>query len=161
MYTLVQALRPCTGRTAHRGNRGIALPFLDHGTRRGWGVSVTPRPILTPRKDPVPIVQEAGQAPGITTVQLQQENNNNRNTTDSTECSISYLIRFLSRQYPRWSEGYDHDNHRTSANNVITKYNSSEWFVMYSYWGDCALLRKTRLKVLYFWDRASSYNSGR
>jgi hypothetical protein len=32
--TLVQALRLCTGRTAHRGNRAIALLFLDHGTRR-------------------------------------------------------------------------------------------------------------------------------
>ena len=62
--TLVQALRLCTGRTAHRGSRGIALLFLDHGTRRGWGVSVTPRPLFTPRKDPVPIVQEAGWAPG-------------------------------------------------------------------------------------------------
>ena len=62
--TLVQALRLCTGRTAHRGIRGIALPFHDHGTRRGWGVSVTPRPLFTPGKDPVPIVQEAGWAPG-------------------------------------------------------------------------------------------------
>jgi hypothetical protein len=58
--TFVQALRLCTGRTAHRGSRGIALPFLDHSTRRGWGVSVTPRPLFTPRKDLVPIVQEAG-----------------------------------------------------------------------------------------------------
>ena len=33
--TLVQALRLCTGRTAHRGSRGIALHFLDHGTGRG------------------------------------------------------------------------------------------------------------------------------
>ena len=33
--TLVQALRLCIGRTAHRGNRGIALPFYDHGTRSG------------------------------------------------------------------------------------------------------------------------------
>jgi hypothetical protein len=62
--TLVQALRLCTGRRAHRGSRGIALPFHDHGTRRGWGVSVTPRPLFTPGKDPVPIVQEAGWAPG-------------------------------------------------------------------------------------------------
>ena len=46
--TLVQALRFCTGRTAHRGSRGIALLFHDHGTRRGWGVSVTPRPLFTP-----------------------------------------------------------------------------------------------------------------
>jgi hypothetical protein len=40
--TLVQALRLCTGRTAHKGSRGIAVLFLDHGTRRGWGVGVTP-----------------------------------------------------------------------------------------------------------------------
>jgi hypothetical protein len=58
--TLVQALRLCTGRTAHRGSRGIALLFHDHGTRRGWGVSVTPSTFFTPGKDPVPIVQEAG-----------------------------------------------------------------------------------------------------
>jgi len=61
--TLVQALRLCTGRTAHRGSRGIALLFHDYGTRREWGVSVTPRSLFTPRKDPVPIVQEAGWAP--------------------------------------------------------------------------------------------------
>ena len=63
--THVQALRPCTGRTAHRGSRSIALPFHDHGTRRGWGVSVTPWPLFTPGKDPVPIVQEAEWAPGL------------------------------------------------------------------------------------------------
>ena len=33
--TLVQALRLCTGHTPNRGSRGIALPFLDHGTRMG------------------------------------------------------------------------------------------------------------------------------
>jgi hypothetical protein len=62
--TLVQALRPRTGRTALRGSRGIALPFHDHGTRRGWGVSVTPRTLFTVGKDPVTIVQEAKWAPG-------------------------------------------------------------------------------------------------
>jgi len=50
--TLVQALRLCTGRTAHRGSRGIALPFHDHGTRREWGVSVTPPAALYPRERP-------------------------------------------------------------------------------------------------------------
>jgi hypothetical protein len=60
-YTGTKALyRP----TAHRGSRGTALLLLDHGTRRGWGVSVTPRPLFTPGKDPAPIVQEAGWAPG-------------------------------------------------------------------------------------------------
>jgi hypothetical protein len=34
-YTLVQALRLCTGRTAQRGSRGIALPFHDHATIGG------------------------------------------------------------------------------------------------------------------------------
>jgi hypothetical protein len=33
--TLIQALRLCTCRKTHRGSRGIALPFHDHGTRRG------------------------------------------------------------------------------------------------------------------------------
>jgi hypothetical protein len=61
--TLVQALRLCTGRTAHRSS-GIALLSHDHGTKRGWGVSVTPRPLFTPGKDPVPIVQGTGWAPG-------------------------------------------------------------------------------------------------
>jgi len=62
--TLVQALRLCTGRTAHSGSRGIALLFHDHDTRKGWGVRVTPRPLFTPGKDPVTIIQEAGWAPG-------------------------------------------------------------------------------------------------
>jgi len=63
--TLVQALRLCTGCTAHRRSRGIALLFLDSYTRRGWGVGVTPQALFTPGKDPVPIVQEAGWAPGL------------------------------------------------------------------------------------------------
>jgi hypothetical protein len=37
---------------------------MTNGTRRGWGFSVTPRPLFTPGKDPVPIVQRAGWAPG-------------------------------------------------------------------------------------------------
>jgi hypothetical protein len=45
---LVQALRFCTGHTAHTGSRGVALPFHDHGTRRGWGVSIMPQPLFTP-----------------------------------------------------------------------------------------------------------------
>ena len=62
--TLVQALRLCTGRTAHRGSRRVALLFLDHDTRTEWGVIITLRLLFTPGKDPVPIVQEAGWAPG-------------------------------------------------------------------------------------------------
>ena len=61
--TVVQALRLCTGRTAHRGSRGTALLFLDHCARRRWGVSVTPRPLFTPGKAPVLIVHETGWTP--------------------------------------------------------------------------------------------------
>ena len=63
-FTLVQALRLCTRRTAHRGSRGIALLFLDRGTRRGRVVSITPRPLFTSGKEPVPILQETGWASG-------------------------------------------------------------------------------------------------
>jgi len=49
---------------AQRMGRGIALLFHDRGTRRGWVVSSTPRPHFNPGIDPVPILQEAGWAPG-------------------------------------------------------------------------------------------------
>ena len=49
---------------AQRVGRGISLLSYDSGTRRWWVVSSTPRPQLTPGKDPVPIVQEAGWALG-------------------------------------------------------------------------------------------------
>jgi hypothetical protein len=55
-FNLVQALRLCTGHTARRGSRGLALPFFDHGTRRGWMVSVTPPGrSLPPRKTRYPL----------------------------------------------------------------------------------------------------------
>ena len=57
-YTLVQALRLWTGRTAHGGSRGIALLFLDHSIRRGRGVSVTLQPLFTPGKDPYPLYRK-------------------------------------------------------------------------------------------------------
>ena len=56
---------PVTGPVvAQRVGRGIALLFHDRGPRRGWVVSSTPRSYFTPGKDPVPIVQVAGWAPG-------------------------------------------------------------------------------------------------
>jgi len=49
---------------AQRVGRVIAILFHDRGTRRGLVVSSTPRSHFTPRKDPVPILQEAGWTPG-------------------------------------------------------------------------------------------------
>ena len=56
--TLVQELRLCTGRTVHRGSR--VLLFLDHGSRRGWGVSITPRTFFTPGKNRYPFYRRLG-----------------------------------------------------------------------------------------------------
>jgi hypothetical protein len=50
---------------AQRVGRDVALLFHDLGTRKGLVISSTPRPHFTPGKDPVPIVQEAGWAPGL------------------------------------------------------------------------------------------------
>jgi len=63
IYIKVKWSRYSSG-VAQRVGRGIALPFHDRGTRRGWVVSSTPRPHFTPGKDPVPILQEAGRVPG-------------------------------------------------------------------------------------------------
>ena len=60
--TLAQALRLCTGRRAHRESRSLLIH--DDGTRRWWWFSVTPRPLFTPVKDAVPILQETEWAPG-------------------------------------------------------------------------------------------------
>jgi len=49
---------------AQRVGRGTALLFHDRSTRRGRVVISMPRPHFIPGKDPVPIAQEAGWAPG-------------------------------------------------------------------------------------------------
>ena len=61
---LVQALRLCTGRTADRRSRGIALPFHDNATKRGWGVSVTTGSSLSPRKTQYPLYRRLGGSQG-------------------------------------------------------------------------------------------------
>ena len=95
--TLVQALMLCTGRTAHRGSRGIALLFHDHGTRRGWGVSVTPRPFFTPRKNSVSIAQEAGWAPGpVWTGAENLASTGIRSPDRSARSQSLYRLRYLA-----------------------------------------------------------------
>jgi len=58
--TLVQALGLCTGRTAHRGSRGIALLFHDHGTRRGEGSASRPGRSLPSGKIRYPLYRRLG-----------------------------------------------------------------------------------------------------
>ena len=58
--TLVQTLRLCTGRTVHRGSRGIALLFLDRGTRRGEESASLPGRFLPPEKTRYPLYRRLG-----------------------------------------------------------------------------------------------------
>ena len=58
--TLLQALRLCTGRTAHRRSRGIALLFHDHGTRRGEGSASRPGSSLPQGKTRYPLYRRLG-----------------------------------------------------------------------------------------------------
>jgi hypothetical protein len=62
--TLVQALRLCKGRTAHRASRGIVLPFLNHGTRRGEGSASRPGRSLPPEKTRYPMYSRLGEPRG-------------------------------------------------------------------------------------------------
>jgi len=57
---LVQALRLCTGRTAHRGSRGLAILLLDQGTRRGEGSESRPGRSLPPGKTRYPLYRRLG-----------------------------------------------------------------------------------------------------
>ena len=95
--THVQALRLCTGRMAHRGSRGIALFFLVHSTRRGWGLSTMPQPLFAPGKDPVPIVQKAGWAPGPVWTGVENLASTRIRSLDCPACSQSlYRLRHLA-----------------------------------------------------------------
>ena len=58
--TLVQALRLCTGRTAHRGIKGIALPFLDHGLEGGEGSASRTGRSLPPGRTRYPLYRRLG-----------------------------------------------------------------------------------------------------
>ena len=58
--TLGQALRLCTGSTAHRGSRCIALLFHDHATRRGEGSASRPGRSLPRGESRYPLYRRLG-----------------------------------------------------------------------------------------------------
>ena len=84
---------------AQRVGRGIALLFHDRGTKRGWVVSSTPRPHFTPGKDPVPIVQEAGWAPGP--VWTGGKSRLHRDSIPDRPVRSQSLYRLSHRAHPR------------------------------------------------------------
>jgi hypothetical protein len=58
--TLVQALRLCAGCMAHRGSRGIALPFQDLALEGGEGSALCPGRSLPPGKTRYPLYKRLG-----------------------------------------------------------------------------------------------------
>jgi hypothetical protein len=81
---------------ASRVSRGIALPFLDRGIRRGWVVSSTPQPHFTPGKDPIPIVQEAGWAPGLVWTGGKSRPTGNRSPDRPARSQSLYRLSYLA-----------------------------------------------------------------
>ena len=62
---IVQELGLCTGQTAHRGSRGIALLFLDHGTSRGEGSASRPGRSLPQGNTRYPLYRRLGGPQGL------------------------------------------------------------------------------------------------
>ena len=89
-----------------RVGRGIALLFHDRGTRRGWVVSSTPRPQFTPGKDPVPILQEAGWAPGPVWTGGNSRPHRHSIPNFPARSSVTILTELPGPQYITWYISY-------------------------------------------------------
>jgi len=57
-------VHPCTGRTAHRGCRGLSLLFLDHGISKMWELASRPGRSLPPGKTQYPLYRRLGRPQG-------------------------------------------------------------------------------------------------
>jgi len=121
---------------AHRRSRGIALLFHDHGTRRGWWVSVTPRPLFTPGKDPIPIVQEPGWAPGPVWTGAENLVPTGIRSPDRPTCSqslyrLSYPAHNSCRLYVKkklcWWYSYLCGYKLTAFQSVFSSTNQAAW----------------------------------
>ena len=98
---------------AQRVGRGIALLFHDRGTRRGWVVSSTPRLHFTPGIDPVPIVQEAGWAPGP--VWIGGKSRPHRDSIPDRPARSQSLYWLSYRAHPVYSTDKKHQYLRATA----------------------------------------------
>ena len=102
---------------AQRVGRGIALLFHDRGTRRGWVVSSMPRPHFTPSKDPVPILQEAGWAPGP--VRTGGKSRPHRDSIPNLPARSQSLYRLSYRAH--------NQEHKHIKNNINTQWKITIW----------------------------------
>jgi hypothetical protein len=133
-------MRFCTGHTAQRVVKGIALLFHDPGIRRGWAVSVTPWSLFTPRKDPVPIVQEAGWVPGSVWTSAENLAPNGIRSPDRPARSQSlYRLHYPAHPCPY---------------KTLKFYGSVYWALSGNFLGDplakflCRLIQKTTIFML-------------
>ena len=95
--TLVQALRLCTGRTVHRGSRGIALLFHDHGTRRDEGSVSRPGRSIPPGKTRYPLYRRLGGPQGRSGQVRKISPPTGIRSPDRPACSQSlYRLRYLA-----------------------------------------------------------------
>jgi len=99
--TLVQALKLCTGCTAHRGSRGIALLFNDQRHQKGVrGQRHAPAALYPPGKEPVSIVQEAGWASGLVWTGAENLASTGIRSPDRPARSQSlYRLSYLAHKY--------------------------------------------------------------
>jgi len=94
--------------------------FFDLGTRRGWGVSVTSRPHLTPGKDPVPLVQEAGWASGPVWTGAENLAPTGIRSLDCPACRQSFYQLRYPAHYTVWLQNEWRNQKRT-------KHTQSKW----------------------------------
>ena len=85
---------------AQRVGRCIALLFHDRGTRKGWVVSSTPQQHFTSGKDPVPILQKAGCAPGP--VWMGGKSRPHRDSIPDRPARSQSLYRWATRPTTSW-----------------------------------------------------------
>jgi len=105
---------------AQRVGRGIALLFHDRGTRRGWVVSSMPWLHFTPRKDPVPILQEAGCAPGPVWMGRKSRPHRNSIPDRPAHSQSLYWLSYLAHPVK-------HDRHKMTQHKTCDTVNHLSW----------------------------------
>ena len=98
---------------AQRVGSGIGLLFHDRSIRRGWVVNNMPWPHFTPGKDPVPILQEAGWAPGLVWTGGKSRPHRDSIPDCPAHSQLLYLLSYLAHRiikywynYTGWDERF-------------------------------------------------------
>jgi hypothetical protein len=133
--TLVQALRLCTGRTAYRGSRGIALPFHSHGTRRGEGSASRPSRFLPSGKTRYPLYRRLGGTQGRSGQVGIISPHRNSNPDRPAHSQSLYRLRYPAHTpvYTSW---------KNKGLQQIKKWNKSTNYLKFNCCCDCVWMAK-------------------